>query len=119
MNYIVNPAIFYWMSVANGLLVFLGVLTAVFIVLSIIFIVDYHVQMDSGYEKDAERPKRWLKVTVPLVIIFGLAAVFIPSKNTILEMMIAKMATYENAFWTMETLKEAVDYIVEALAKLK
>ena len=45
--------------------------------------------------------------------------IFVPSKSTMIEMMIAKYATYENADWTVESLKSVVDYIVEAFKAVK
>lgn len=53
-----------------------------------------------------------------LVISFA-TIVFVPSKNTLIEMMIAKQATYDNAQWTLETLKSAVDYIISAIQSVK
>jgi hypothetical protein len=43
----------------------------------------------------------------------------LPSDDTLIEMMIAKQATYDNAQWTLETLKSAVDYIVNAIKSVK
>ena len=119
MNYIINPAAFYWMNITNGLIFVLAVFTAVLIVLGIIVFAFYMNALDGGYESDMKKYKKILKTIVPCIVISALLACFIPSKDTILEMMIAKMATYENASWTLEALKEAVDYIVNALAQLK
>ena len=45
--------------------------------------------------------------------------VFIPNKQTIIEMMIAKKATYDNVSWTIEQVKEAVDYVISAIKEIK
>jgi len=59
----------------------------------------------------------WLSVVSCVRVFVGV--IFIPSRNTMLEMQIARYATYENAEWTVETIKSAVDYIVQAIGSLK
>ena len=36
-----------------------------------------------------------------------------------IEMQIARYATYENAEWTVDAIKNAVDYVVQAVKSLK
>ncbi len=48
-----------------------------------------------------------------------LGVVFIPDKQTMIEMLVAKTATVENAEWTVDAVKQAVDYIVSAIQTLK
>ena len=45
--------------------------------------------------------------------------ILLPDKETLLEMQIAKLATVENAEWTMDKIKEAVDYIVTKIGELR
>ena len=60
-----------------------------------------------------------LKVAIGVCVVAALFLVFVPSKDTLIEMMIAKQATYENATWTVDALKSAVDYVVQAIQSLK
>lgn len=60
-----------------------------------------------------------LKIAIGVCIVSGLFLVFVPSKETLIEMMVAKQATYENATWTVDALKSAVDYVVQAIQSLK
>lgn len=60
-----------------------------------------------------------LKVGIGVCVVSALFLVFVPSKETLIEMMIAKQATYENATWTVDALKSAVDYVVQAIQSLK
>ena len=46
-------------------------------------------------------------------------SLFIPSKETLISMMIAKYATKENLSMTVEGIKSAVDYIVNAMKEIK
>ena len=60
-----------------------------------------------------------LKVSIGVCVVGGLFLIFVPSKETLIEMMVAKQATYENATWTVDALKSAVDYVVQAIQSLK
>lgn len=55
----------------------------------------------------------------PILIAFAILLIFVPTKSTFIEMQIARYATVENAEWTVETVKSAVDYIIEAIKQLK
>lgn len=50
---------------------------------------------------------------IGLVLI--ILSVFIPSKQTSIEMMVARTATFDNVDWSVQQVKEIVDYIVNAL----
>ena len=59
---------------------------------------------------------KWLLVAT---IVFGLIVIFAPSKQTMIEMLVAKYATVDNAEWTADALKSLVDYIVQAAQAIK
>ena len=44
-----------------------------------------------------------------------LISIFIPRKQTSVEMLVAKTATFDNVNWTVQQVKEIIDYIVSAL----
>lgn len=54
-------------------------------------------------------------VAVILFIIY----VFIPPRETLIEMQIARFTTAENAEWTVNAIKSATDYIVSAIKELQ
>lgn len=116
MNYIIDPMWFYWMSVADNLLVTCAVIGGLFGILSMVFgaILITNMEYGPNYD-DYKKAKKALKVFMPLSILFILLSVFIPSKEILIEMQIAKFATYENAEWTIDAIKGLVDYIVEAM----
>jgi hypothetical protein len=71
---------------------------------------------------DDEDKKAFWKIAKKLIIlciVLWIVCIFIPSKETLIEMQVAKYATYENAEWTVENVKQAVDYIINALKELK
>ncbi len=96
-NYIVDPMFFYWCDVANGIIGLCITLLVIILIIAMILIID---AMDKSYKYNSvfEVPKfksRLLLLTAA-AIIFGLGLVFIPSKETLIEMEIARHATYDN-----------------------
>ena len=128
MNYIINPSWFYWLGVVNSMRGFMLVafIVAIIIVGVSLIIIPVNVKLIQDYPSisDDERKvvrffTRALKIAIGVGIVAGLSLVFVPSKETLIEMMIAKQATYENATWTVDALKSAVDYVVQAIQSLK
>lgn len=120
MNYIIDPMWFYWINVMDAI----NTISIVGIVVSVIFLLIGSVIYFENYEyDDDDRDKKlgakFLKITIPFLIVFVLLMIFLPTKSTLIEMQIARYATVENAEWTVETVKSAVDYIIEAMKQLK
>lgn len=127
MDYIVSPSFVYFLSISNNLrdlFTFLAVI--LLIAVGVIAIIAY-VSFDYGkdYGKDDQDFKRYLslkkvlKILIPGLIVTSLMAIFLPNKNTLIEMKIASLLTKENISLTIETIKETVDYVVEAISKIK
>lgn len=119
-DYIINPVWFYWVNVATGLKIFCVAMCAVGFVTAITAAIQ--ADTSSGYggcEEDYKHSILAIKISIIVIIVFALLAVFIPSKTALIEMQIARYATYNNAEWTMETVKAAVDYIVEAMKSIR
>ncbi len=128
MNYIINPSWFYWLGVVNSMR---GFMIAAFVIAIIIIGValivipwnTYIIREFPNVSDDERKTLRFftkaLKVAIGVCVVAALFLVFVPSKDTLIEMMIAKQATYENATWTVDALKSAVDYVVQAIQSLK
>ena len=119
MNYIIDPMVFYWISVLNslsGICILCLVLSAVGVfVFGVMWIIEHDC-----WDEDEERTFRIaLRVTIPILILGILGVIFIPDKTAMIEMLVAKTATVENAEWTADTLKSLVDYIVQAAKAIK
>ena len=128
MNYIINPSWFYWLGVVNSMRGFILVafIVAVTIIGVALIVIPVNVKLSQDYPSisDDERKAvrfftKALKVAIGMCVVSALFLVFVPSKDTLIEMMIAKQATYENATWTLDALKSAVDYVVQAIQSLK
>ena len=118
MNYIINPGGFYWLGVVNAL----NVVSIVFFILSAVASVALvGVSIDKSFwdEEEYATFNKWRKIVTIALAISTAAIVLIPSKETLIEMMVARFATVENATWTLDAVKSAVDYIVEAMKSIK
>lgn len=128
MNYIINPSWFYWLGVVESMRYFMvaafiisiaAIIVAIIIVPGDMRMIREFPDMSDDERKSVQFFTKVLKAAIWVLVTSGLILLFVPSKETLIEMMIAKQATYENATWTLDTLKSAVDYIIQAIQSLK
>lgn len=121
---IIPPSYFYLLSVCDTLSQVASAITVVSVIALAILVFFRIILPSISWDEDevnaVERHLlpaiRTLSWVLPVSL---LLAVFVPSKTMLLSMMVAKFATYENAELTVDAIKEAVDYIVAAIASLK
>ena len=127
MEPVINPMIFYWINTLDKLQTFFTILAFIIatiflivLIMAIVLITDNYQygEDDDDYKTGKTLLKLAKRLLIPLLFV-ACVAIFIPSKTTCTEMLVAKFATYDNATWTIESLKEAVNYIVEQFALLK
>ena len=140
-NYIIDPAVFYWMNVLSIVQTVLAVIGAFalsgFLGLTVTYVYQRYTlsepekpDRESEYEihhyqkalKDYEksvnfinRLRKWMIATAVIGIVLTGVAIFVPSKQTSVEMLVARTATFDNVNWTVAQVKEIIDYIVSAL----
>ena len=128
MNYIINPSWFYWLGVVESMRYFMvaAFIISIVVIVASAIIIPLDVKMIQDYPTmcDFERKTvqfftKALKIAIVTLVISGLILMFVPSKETLIEIMIAKQATYENTTWTLDALKSAVDYVIQAIQGLK
>lgn len=112
-GYIIDPMWFYWVSVADGIKTFCIAIPIVIFSAGLIFSVIRYSDLDDDDEKKAFI-KTCLIVAALITMVF-IIAIFIPSKETLIQMEIAKHATYDNTEMLLQKIKEASDYILENL----
>ncbi|MBO7734674.1 MAG: hypothetical protein J6S67_19090 [Methanobrevibacter sp.] len=117
MDYIITPAWFYWVRVAQTVNLTVSILAGL---LGLACLGLAAIRMAMVGEYDEEEPevktvKRLLKIVFPLTILFVILAIFVPSKETLIEMQVAKFATFDNARLTIDAVKNAVDYIISTI----
>lgn len=135
MEYIVNPKIFYWINVLDNFKIAIGILIVALSIAIIsdvvVMVVNYCEGRDYKDCKDEDgnfTDSDWrnflftlkiLKCIAPILVVLVLLVIFIPSKEAMIEMLIAKFATVENVNGSIDALKSVVDYIVESIGSLK
>lgn len=129
MTYIINPMWFYWLSVVDracqlvrtaAILLFVfsvGFLIVVAFCRHIVFDCDECSKGCSEYKAGGKVQRVAIVLFVVAVILF-IIHVFIPPRETLIEMQIARFTTVENAEWALDAIKSATDYIVSAIKEL-
>ena len=119
MNCIIDPMWFYWVNVVDWFKGVILVIAIIAIVAALIRFVTATADKDWDSESQNKQKMKSARVLAVIAAIAFMVSTFIPSKQTLIEMQVARFATYENAEWTVETIKQAVDYIIEAVGSLK
>lgn len=111
---IVNPWLFYLMNVCSSLKV-VGVLVMIASAIGSLFFGATYVVVILDDTEEELRPslKKFFTSMVWSLVISSLVVVLLPSKDTLLMMQAAKLATTDNVELVFEALKSALDYAVE------
>ena len=118
MSPVISPSWFYWLGVVNTLVIADGIILAISIG-AVVF--GAWIMFTSWGENDDDYKisKKVVKCMLPILIVSGLIIIFAPSKETLIEMQIAKFATPDNAEWTVNAVKDVADYIIKAIKEIK
>lgn len=115
-DYIINPMWFYWLQVVDGIQgVFFVVAILSAIALIVCGIIACALYVDDCFEDESKKIVKCLRPTVFILVVSMLLVIFIPSKKTLIEMEIAKHATYSNVTSIKEQITDAADYILNKL----
>ena len=114
-NYIINPSVFYWINVLSILQTVLAVFGSILVLTGIGTLIGYFYNI-SEHDTFAEDTKRkyiahanvCMKSTIilfciglPMIVI----SIFIPGKQTSIEMLVARNATFDNVDWTVQQVE--------------
>lgn len=120
-NYVIDPQVFYWMNVLGIVQTILGIFGAVCVAAFVLLLSGWifnSCEVNQGHDYNLvylKACKRWAIVTGIIGFVFVTASIFIPGRTTSIEMIIAKTATFDNVNWTVQQVKDVVDYIVQAI----
>lgn len=120
MTPIINPWIFYLMNVSSNLssaafviAVFSGVGTIILYAIRIgCFLEEY--ELDNGEKEIFEKCK---KVIIIFFISLG-ATVLIPSRETMIEMIVVSQITPDNIATVGSTVTDTIDYLIEKVDEI-
>lgn len=128
MEYYINPMWFYCLHVVNSIRDFLvlgAVISAITLLIcgvAIIMCLDCIKNFQNVFDGELKALPKWRKLVLPSAVTCGvcmLLLVFIPSKETMIEMMIARQVTPQNVEAGVEAIKGAVDYVIQAIQNAK
>ena len=114
MTYYINPIWFYLMNTCSALRVLLFILGAVAI-FTFIFILLIFFANGCYMDEDEENVVKACKKFIICCLIGMTVGVFLPSKETCLEMMVASQVTHENVENVKEEIIEIVDYVTDKI----
>ena len=112
MTYYVEPSMFYWIEVFNSVKLLAGILMVVAFIGTVIVLLAMN-EVDEEDEEDKAKCLHYAKITIAVLISTTLLFIFVPTKKTCIEMMIAKNITVENVNTTIDGTRELIDYIFD------
>lgn len=111
-GYIIEPMWFYWVRVLDNIkeiavvALILGVVAGGFCFL---------VAQDCFSEEEYKLWKKKIIISFCAVVLSAIILVFVPSRETLVEMKIAEFGTYENVTTVIETIEDMTDKIIEQI----
>ena len=110
MTPIINPWLFYLVDVISNLKIMCCIFPLAILVVILLWIL---CDEDASEEKLNILFKKWFIVTIVLLAF----TLFLPSKKTCYQMMVASQVTEENIKSAEDVIKDSVDYIFEKINK--
>ena len=120
MQPIISPSIFYWFEIISNLKIFLSILFGLSCVGLVFCIVSFIATL---VEEELETHtgkiiKKLCKFCTIITSIFGLLFIFIPSKETLMTMIVAKYVTPDNITAVGGTIEESVSSIATEIIRV-
>jgi predicted transporter len=114
MEPIISPALFYWASVFSAVKLTSFILLAgvcIFIGVSLGYYFDTYCGLADD-DEDAVTYRRCVKILAIVALALLLIAIFVPSKETMMQMQLARLATGENLEIVLQRITEAAKEII-------
>lgn len=121
MNSIINPWVFYWISVSEGIKVVLLIVECILLVAFIILCIATGFNADNYSFKDEDVINE-VKLTIKVAIVSLIVAVLccaVPDSNTCYKMLAANMFTQDNINSATDYVTDVIDYAVDKVKELQ
>jgi uncharacterized membrane protein YozB (DUF420 family) len=123
MNYLIDPMVFYLISVLSNLSFVFGMLLFLVLVALLLFSIililylinDYNFSEESVEEMFSKIKKIKKRYFVIPIVIITLLAIIIPSEETMTKMLVASQLNEQNYTMAKEEIIELIDYISEKI----
>ena len=122
MKPIINPVAIYVINLMGSLRVGLIIGAVIFAVLTIFCAINYIDMNEGNSEECKQSAKKFFRCSKRFLVCFAttfILVLFVPSKNTCVEMLVASYVTPDNIDTGVEKTKETVDYIVEKIKEVQ
>ena len=117
MEPIISPHLIYWINTLDNLKFVSILISIISILLSILFI----LYKSDEYEPISEDAKlsiaKCRKIIICSIIVLIVIGVFVPSKSTMMEMLIVNYITPDNIFAGTEIFKEAIEFTIQKITE--
>lgn len=122
MTPIINPMMFYWAGLVDGLKEVMTGITIVAGVVLVISLVVIGIIFFDGFDEYittiVPKAKKVIILAIITLFISGLANAFIPSRDTIIAMGVTSCITENNVNKVIEKGSEGIEFIVEQIEEL-
>jgi len=115
MEHVINPSWFYWLNVVDAVR---GVACGYICLFAIVAIVTLLMAWLEDISYRDIKPKKTIVFLSITFVVTVLVLVFVPSKETMIEIQVARLATYDNVAMTVDGIKSVADYIVNAIKSI-
>lgn len=114
-KYLIDPAWFYWLQIANNLKIFLIIISVLSIICFIMTLVMSKCDPDVFWNKESEYFMPIFNKAIKILFICFFAStsinIFIPNSKTLIKMKIAEKITYKN----IDKIKNNFEHIFKNL----
>lgn len=132
-DFIVDPMFFYWLNVVGGIKEIFTIFAIIFSISTMIYIfyvfiediIENIIETESiitktkkNSPKKHKKHKKHIIITAIVSIFFISTSILIPTKETLIQMEIAKQVTYSNIDKAEIKIKECIDYIFKKVKEL-
>jgi len=115
MNPIVSPWIIYLMGIVDNIRDACIVVLIFSSMALVVAAVGYYVNLYDEDEKGIEMSKRFIRKSLPTVVLCILILLFVPARNTIVGMIVAENLTYDRVEKLVDTGAGSLDAVRQAL----
>lgn len=117
MTPIIDPMVFYWMNAIHTLnqIIFALIIIGIALTISLIIgAVACYLDENDIFQK----VKNYAIISLVMTIVFSIAIIFIPNKETLTNMTISSVITEDNINNLAEGAKETIDYIFDKIQNI-
>lgn len=116
MNPIVNPIYFYLANVGDTIQILAGIVMAVTAIIATGLFIDMWADLSDGTRDNKHKAKvQALKMLGVILVVSTALKVFVPSSNTVYQMIAASVITPDNINMTQDNIIDFINHIAKAL----